>query len=480
MARPRAAKPKSAALAWGSYRAANDLDARRTSIDGTADFHADQDTRNRLRRLSRSADRNASLYSGPLTQALGFLLGDGSWPRPRWGSDVKDADERTRRWVAAASSARFDADGILALHQILEAHGRSVIRDGDAAAVHDGRGAVQLVESERIVGPGVGVAITVQGVQFAGRIPSAYWIAAPDRLGRIIGGKAKSFPAQRVTFTAHRDRSGQVRGIPMLAASLDDLDHLDSLGEAEIRSAESASLPTAYLETPENGPAPPNGTIRTEAATMIALPPGVKAVASNMGRPNLDVPEFQRLNMRVAFMTLGLPLELLLLDLGQLNYSASRSLRNLAEDRLGRLRRWLWHPILDRMVSDWQRAEGMGPVAPTWDWPRLQLHDRNKESEADDAELSAGTSSLQRICGHDWEAIQRENAAAALLRVTLRAEIVTAAIAAAQRISTPTAAVVWQDIYIDPFLPGPARFTASDPKPPLAPANSQQPEAPAA
>lgn len=453
MARRAAPKPIKASLAWGSYRAANDLDARRTAIDGSADFHADTDTRNRLRRLSRSADRNASLYNGPLTQALGFLLGDGTWPRPRWGPEVTDADERTRRWVAAAGSPRFDADGILALHQILEAHGRSVIRDGDGAAVHDGRGAVQLVESERIVAPGSGTAPTVQGVAFAGRVPSGYWIAAPDRWGRIAGNRAKLFAAPRVTFTAHRDRSGQVRGIPMLAASLDDLDHLDSLGEAEIRSAESASLPTAFLETPLDGPPPPNGTIRTEAATMVGLPPGVKAVSSNMGRPNLDVPEFQRLNMRIAFMTLGLPLELLILDLGQLNYSASRSLRNLAEDRLGRLRRWLWHPMLDRMVSDWQRAENLSPVAPTWDWPRLQLHDRNKEAEADASELSAGTTSLPRICGHDWQAIQRENAATAKLRQLLRAEAIADAIARAAALSVNGNSVAWRDLYTDPFPP---------------------------
>lgn len=447
-----------ARLAWGSYRAADDLDGRATAFNGSGDYHADPYTRERLQRLSRSIDRNASLGNGPLTMALSYLLGDGTWPRPRWGAEVPDAEARTRAWMADAQTTRFDADGLLTLSELLETFGRCVLRDGDAAAVHDGRGACQLVEGDRIKSPTdtrANGSKVVQGVEFKGRIVFRYWIGNPDTLGRISAARVSPYAADSVTFCAHRNgRASQVRGVPLLSPSLDDLDHLDSLGESEIRSAETASMVAIGMKrTPDTKGAPISpGVIRSGSGMIFALPEGYEPVNLSAGRPNLNVPEFQRLNMRIAFMVLGLPLELLLLDLNQLNYAASRSLRNLAEDRLGALRRWLWGRLLARIVNEWQIARGLQPAPVSWDWPRLQLHDRIKEAEADKAELDNGTTSLLRLSGHDRLTILDEQAAEAEYRDALLIRRIAKAQAACDEVNkaTPGAALHWSSVVIVP------------------------------
>jgi hypothetical protein len=473
----RAARAPRADLSYGSFRAADDLDARTTAINAPGDYHADGFTRDKLQRLSRSLDRNAALGSGPLSMVLGYLLGDGTWPQPRWRAEVTDGAERTKRWVADAQTKRFDADGMLPLGELLDTFGRCVFRDGDAAAVHDGNAAIAIVESDRIRSPsGTALPATariVQGVEFLKRKPSRLWICDPDTLGRIYANRAAPYDIARCSYVAHRQgRASQVRGVPILTPSLDDIDHLDSLGESEIRSAESASVPTAFLKRDLNSKAPPiQGTIRTASATLITLPEGTEPVSASMGRPNLDVPEFQRLNMRIAYMVLGLPLELLLLDLNQLNYAASRSLRNLAEARLGWWRRFLWGDLLSKLVEAWQRVNGMTVEPVEWDWPRLQLHDRVKEAEADRSELDNGTTSLQRLVGHDALAILGELAAEQIERDRLTvARILAAATAAeAANLAFPGLGLTWQQVIaLSPSL-------AAAPTAPSAPAAVEPP-----
>lgn len=414
-----------ARLARGSYRSAEDLEGRPTAPDGGGDYHADTRSRADMRRLSRSADRNASLYRGPLSAFLGFLLGDGSWPRPYVAGP--DGETLSKSWSQDAQTTRFDAAGESTLDEMLTLWGRSVLRDGDVGGVHDGRGAVAICEADRLLDPPAtrGVTGLTGGIQRdrLGR-HQAYWIADYDSLGRLNASHARSYPASRVTFTAHRDRKSQVRGTPVMGAGLDDIDRLDSLNDAEIKTAEAAALPLAFLEQTTAGGATGSapGLVKTEAAALVTLPRGLKATTLPQSRPNLDVIQFTRSQLRVISMLLGVPLELLMLDLGELNYAASRSLRNLAEDALGKWRRLLFHPLLNRLWAEWCADRGVEAPAVEWQWPRLQVHDRIKESLADEQELANGTTSLARLTGHNRLTILTELAEEDRARDTLMIE----------------------------------------------------------
>jgi hypothetical protein len=471
--RARADRPAApaAALAWGSYRAAEDTDLRlsATTPDGSGDYHHDTRTAEAMRRLSRSADRNAAIVAGPLRAALRLLIGNEVGPRPRPVlDDAAAADALAGAWMRDACTPRFDADGSATLLDLLTLAGLSYLRDGDVAAVHDGVGASVLVEADRILSPAAGRtdAVVVQGVEFAGRRRAAFWIADYDRNGRVSPSYARRYDAEQVTFAANWDRAGQTRGVPVFAACLDDLEHLDSLAESEIRSAENASTFTGILKrTDPTAPTIPQAVLKTRAGTIIAPPQGYEMNAPNLGRPNLNVPEFQRLNLRIALMTLGLPLELLLLDLGSLNYAASRSLRNLAEHTLHQWRSRMWRRWLDRTWAEWATAQGFPDTAVEWEWPRLELHDRNKEAEADATELANGTTSLRQIAGPGWRQIAADRAEELRVAAEARADVIVALHDRCAQLNAdhPGLGLRWADLL--PPLPGTQAVTTASPTP---------------
>ncbi len=468
-----------AELAYGSYRAIEDRERRTPAPDASGDWHADKRSRDQARTDSRDAERNGAIYTGPLTVFCNFVLADGTWPRPlAVGLDQDQAQELARAWQTDAAGTMFDAKMRDSLGEQLRLWLRSYLRDGDVAAVHNGLGAIQVVEADRIVDPiaaritpGIrlkdGVERSPQGAHLA------YWIADYDSLGRLNRAHAKRYTADQVTFAAHRDRDSQVRGMPVQIAGLDDLYRLDSLNDAEIRSAEAASLPLAFLkpdQTATTGGKP--ALVMTEAAALVTLPKGHDAIPTKFDRPNLDVVAFTRQQLRVLFMVLGLPLELLMQDLGTLNYAASRSLRNLAEDALGAWRRRVLHPLLNRMWAEWCVARGLAAdavPAVQWQWPRLSIHDRNKETDADATELKNGTASLRRIVGPDRLVILQELAEESVERDRLQiARIVAAqaAIDAANRAS-PALKLHWSHI-IAP-VSGNAGLPTGTPAPSSAP-----------
>lgn len=395
--------------ARGSYRVAEAEDMQNTPALGSGDYHADPRTREKILRLAGSADRNAVLFSGPITRYIGYLLGDGTWPRPRLPAGK---EEVVKRWQADAQTTRFDASERFTLPQLLKLWMRSILRDGDVVGVHDGHARVQVCESERLVAPSTGrTTDIVTGGISRDRLGKRlrFWIADYDRNGRISPTYAKPYDADQVTYTALIDRVSQQRGICVFGSGLDDLERLDRLNDAEIRTACAGSRNLAFLEV-EKGSAGPaqSGAIVTDAAAVIELAAGRKVVPGNLSRPNLNVPAFTRLNLRLIFLALETPLELLIGELNDLNYSAARSLRNLSEDAFGMARRIHLHQLLNRLWSEWCADNGYGELAVEWEWPRLQIHDRNKEIEADAAELANETTSRKRLVGGDWKTILAE------------------------------------------------------------------------
>jgi capsid protein len=475
-----------AALGAHSYRATEDLEARPTAPDASGDWHADKRSRDDARRLSRSAERNAAIYTGPISVFTNFVLADGSWPRPLpLGLPQPESETLAQDWQSDAATTRFDFKGRDTLGEQLRLWLRSYLRDGDVAAVHDGHARIMVVEADRIVDPPASRQTSARlsgGVEIA---PSGahlgYWIADYDRIGRLNPARAKRYDATRTTFAAHRDRDSQVRGVPVQVAGLDDIDRLDSLNDAEIRSAEAASLPLAFLEQSQEAPAAKPSLVMTEAAALVTLPKGQKAIPTQFNRPNLDVIAFTRQQLRVLFMVLGLPLELIMQDLGTLNYAASRSLRNLAEDALGAWRRRCLHPLLNRLWREWCIERGIAAnavPAVQWQWPRLSIHDRNKEADADATELANGSTSLRRIVGPDRLLVIQEQAEESVERDRLQ---IARIVAAQQQINranatTPGLNLTWAHIIapVNGSTPAQTQSVVSDRQPSTEPESAHQ------
>lgn len=410
-------KPLRGALARGSYQSAEAAERRAVIRDGSGDFHGDPRSRELSRRLSRAADRNAAVYAGPISVALGLLLGDGAWPKPRFTGP--DADELSAAFVADAKDpARhpFDLDGRLPLSELLWLFGRAYFRDGEALAYTGIPGKARLIESDRLVDVKREGRRIVDGVELSDGAEVAYWVANYSDTGQVDRRTALRVPADQAVFTAYRDRISSTRGVSPIGVSLDTLDQVDRMGDAEVKTAAQGARLLGFLEstgTAGGKPGQPTpkapATIETDSAMLIGVPEGYKANLQTTSRPNLNVPAFRLQEMRLAFLVLGIPLELLTQDLNGLNFAASRSLRKLAEAALGLWRCRIFGAFLARVVRGWLTARGEDPErAVEWEWPRLDLHDRNKEATADRDELTNRTTSRRRLVGPDRLAVLDE------------------------------------------------------------------------
>ena len=422
-----------AQLIAGSYRAA-DNPRRRTSawVDGSGDFHLDAVTRRKLRTLSRSLERNSDLYDGLLTNWMTFLVGSGPRPVPETQSEEFNA-LAPKLFAEDAKRCRLDARGMFPWSQWVAMLARSVARDGNAVVMHSGDGRGQLLEDDRIGEVCLDSLGRITGMTFT------------DASTSVITQQSEVYPTRDFSLCAYRTRPSQTLGHPVLVAGLDDWERLDSLNEAEIVSAEAASLPWLLLKHKDGGtgiplsfgstgagsaiaaggatsiPATPVGWQRSEAGSIMGLPPGLDGEPWAPDRPNLNVPEFVRMNLRHLCLPL-LPYEVAFLDIGSLNYAAIRSVGALARRRLGDFRTLILEDPISRMYRDWARAKILAKALPftpdfakqRWEWDELEIRDRDKDANAVEQEMANGTLTLQDAIGPNWRqtidqlAIERE------------------------------------------------------------------------
>jgi capsid protein len=411
-------------LAAGSYRAAENPRRRFRIIDGTGDFHLDDYTRQMLRSQSRDLERNNTWYDAALGNFATYIVGSG--PRPIFQS-ADDAWNKAalELWQADAAGTALDARGLSDWATWCTMLTRAVVRDGDSPVIHtDDARALQL-ESERI---------DSLRLDDYGRIVGASLIAQSPS-GWNLPGQGTPIDTSRFSLPAWRTRSSQTRGHPACAAGLDEWERIDSLNEAEIISAETASLPWLMLQSqpgtaagqapPRNrgglsgpGAAAPDGWVKTDAGSIIGLPPGVTGQAWTPNRPNLNVPEFVRLNLR-GLCTPLLPYEVLFVDLNGFSYAAVRALGKLSQRKIKDFRSRVLLPVISRILRDWARIQILRKRLPyvrdyarhRWDWDELEIRDREKDATAVEKEMANGTTTLQDVVGPTWRDKVQQRAA---------------------------------------------------------------------
>jgi capsid protein len=398
---------------WGSYRAATSPRRRDIVADGSANKHADAYSRQELRKISRDLERNNHFYDGFLSNWTAHLVGpDG--PTPAFACAVDDWSHRALDLFRAdAEAGLLDLTGRMSWPIWVATLARGIARDGESA-LWQGDGEAAIIEADRIH--------AIDTDETTGRLRTLH-LAAVDRFGvpqPIGSGGALS--AEAYDHLAWRTRAWQLHGVPVCAAGLDDWERLDSLQEAEIISAEAASLPWTVLETkdgqvsmpdlrlPGSDPAVLDGWQRSDAGHIMGMPRGISATPWAPDRPNLNVCQFVKMVLRHLCMPL-LPYEVAFLDVENLSYAGTRGLGRLANTRL-QIWQSMLQPPLTRLVRRWARkAQRQGRLPPgdfalSWRWPKVDIRDREKDATAAKTELETGTTSLAGVVGPDWEELQ--------------------------------------------------------------------------
>ena len=186
---------------------------------------------------------------------------------------------------------------------------------------------------------------------------------------------------RRVLHLHDKERTGQSRGRPVVAAVLKELHMAGKYASNELQASLTSSLVAAFLESDMDQTeseqvfgasaadswqsfAKNNRSIRqTEGAAILPLPPGAKLSSFTPGRPNAAFEAFMLATLRNVSAGMNLPYELLVKDFSKTNYSSARAALLEAWRYFNGRRRWLSDYWLREVYALWlEEAVNAGEI----------------------------------------------------------------------------------------------------------------------
>lgn len=397
------------------YRAAEIIrkSGRVQPSGGSGDYHARWDLA-LLRAESQRFDRDNGLYHGLINRSLDNILGDGFTLQAQTGNTRLNqrAEELWSEWWASPEIRGLD-EGCEVERLVL----RHLQVDGDVAALKLSDGNLQLIEAERIAykatkanGNRVENGIELSSV---GK-PIRFYLAGYDDAGYVNSSKAAPVNPEDMIYIANRDRISQTRGIPCMVCNFPMLHRINDVCDAEAlawqvlsRLALAISRRDAGEMATATSEADPDATEGRDIATryhdigdavIFHGEPGETVTGIERNLPGADFPESIRMFLRLLGLPLGMPLELVLLDWSNTNYSSARAALLQAYRMFKRWQRKMkvqfYSPIYRWKVAQWVREGSLPDRVTTYkhDWiaPPFPWVDPLKEAQAEGERMDRG------------------------------------------------------------------------------------------
>jgi len=339
-----------------------------------------------LRRRSRDKYMGAPVATAAVNTKRINVLGSGVMPTPLVDADFLGLTAEqaaalqaqiVREFDMWADTPSCDAERIDNFYQLQRVAYMGYLLNGDSFTLMDTADEadrsqpyklrLRLVEADRVCSPhgadvltpavvdGVAVERIVQGVETDARgAVKAYWIAKNHPLAYTAflarGGQewsrveaySQKTGRRNVLHVMQRERAGQLRGVPMLAPVLEELNQLGRYSEAELDAAVVASLMTGFVTKsvakdgpPFYGEIPDDKLVDKEDKASIELAPGAMYdldVGENVsfptpGRPNANFSAFYDAVLEQISAAMGIPVEVLNKKFST-SYSAARGALN--------------------------------------------------------------------------------------------------------------------------------------------------------
>lgn len=399
------------------YRAADVIrkSGRPQPQPGSGDYHSRWDL-DILRRESQAYDRDNGLYHGLIDRFLDNILGEHGFTLQARTSSV-----RYNRAVEKLWSEEFAPDPEIRGMDNWQATERKVLRhlvvDGDSGSIKTTVGKIQVVEAERIYSSKSksGSNRIEGGIELdeVGR-PVAFHVADYDANGNV-GRNSRPIQAADFIFIANRDRISQTRGVPAMVSNFPMMHRINDVFDSEAaawqllsrlavavirKDAEQQAYATSLEDIDAESPALATRYHDLGDAIMFHGEPGedIRGIERNI--PGANFTESVRMFLRLIGLPLGMPLELVLLDWSQTNYSSARASLLQAYRMFGRWQCLLsekFHgPVYRWKVAEWIAA-GKLPArddafAHEWVPPPFPWIDPLKDAQADGALMDRGQS----------------------------------------------------------------------------------------
>lgn len=358
------------------------------------------------------------------------VVGPGIIPQAQSGNEELDRrlEELWNSW-----SQHPDVTGTMTMREVQRQLSALPLIFGDGGLLLTQGGKVQLIEGDRIgtedenrsiftqytrrsqEDEGRGGRRTIDGVELSKtNKPLAYYIGTRENgelrdIRRIL---AKNFIFYRKWI-----RPTQIRGTPELAPVANSLQDLDEYDEIEMISAKvSASLSAVVkregaldFELAERANDDEDDRLQSfEPGSFQYLEPGEDvSVIGAGGRPNVDAIKYCTYRLRKIGAALGIPVEFLLMTIGESSFSASQGMILLYQQTVESEQRDLF-PILHRIwnwkVRNWIADERISydpdrenPYDVRWQPPSFRWVNRAAQVKADAQYLNMGAISLDDV-----------------------------------------------------------------------------------
>lgn len=408
--------PLGPALVSLGYHAAQTMRERSGGLPsgGSGDAHLTPD-RDALRRTSQEFERDNGLYIAIVERAIDNILGQGFGFQARTPDAEINQKIEQELWPAFCEAP--EVRGIFDWDELVSHVATRWFVDGDIGAIllRDAP-QIQLQESEQIVSPGTGSGARDKAAAAGGRIvdgveldrlgkPVGYWVAQYGDSGQVKGQRRR-IEAENFLFLANRLRPSQTRGVPPMQSNFATFWRMNDIFDSEaaawqilsrfavaIQRKDAAELALATSDEAQSGEQPPTLAQRVHDvgnAVIFHGEPGEEIRGVERNIPGANFTESVRMFVRLVGLPMGLPLELILLDWSEANYSSSRAQLEQAYIRFRRrqsqLRRFWHQPLYRWLVKRWV-ADGELPAIDgierhEWIMPPFPWIDLLKEAEA--------------------------------------------------------------------------------------------------
>jgi len=399
----------------------------RSYSQGAGDAHSRYD-RPRLINQSRDFYRNNGIYKGMIDRAVSYIVGNG------FGLQVKTDNANFNRKVESlwdGFNRRPEIRGLLSGAETGAMFLREAILTGDIGAIKTNKRLIQLIEAEQIDGGKQGQ----QGVEknMFGAI-TGYWVSRYNEQGYLTTQGAPKIDPKDFLFMTNTDRPSSTRGVPALQSSFPMLHRINDACDSEAIgmqllsrlvvsiTRENADV-LAHIESKED----PNKTgtdtsgqlgsrlMEMEYALIFHGKPAEEIKGIDHNIPGKNFTESLRTFLRLLGLPVGLPLELVLLDWTNSNYSQSRAILEQAYQAFlywqEKMDSFYYSPIIDWQFEGW-RDEGLfgnrrevpySLIKPTYPWI-----DQLKEMQAKGMMIDRAVMTHAEVCksrGQDREEV---------------------------------------------------------------------------
>jgi capsid protein len=397
------------AVGYRSARVMRDVDGTTPTMAG-GNLH-EVVSRDRIIAQSREFRRDNLLYSGLMERCIDFAIGHGF----ALTAQDKTVDALWDEWLAVAEvTGRYNG------RKFARAVAREFLTTGEGVLLKVNGGQVQLIESEQIVGRAandMGIVLDEYGR------PVKYKVA-PYNNGVI--GTAVDISARDVVFLCEYERPSSVRGMPVLQTAFPMLHRINDVLDSEVLAWQVLSR-VVLKHTSESGTGfggATEGTQGSDGVNVSEMPyalifhggEGDDLASMDRNIPGKDFPASLTTFCRLLGLPLGIPLELVLLDWTQSNFSQMRGALLLAYRRFRELQdlfiQDLYEPLFRWKFNQWVT---MGLIEDTpetrqhyWVTPQFPWIDPLAEAQAQEKLISIGLTTHAEACKtleHDREAV---------------------------------------------------------------------------